>query len=204
MDALEHLGQLARKDDFPRRRPAPPAGRPPFPRCGAAPRKTPGCRAAPCSGSSAVRRCAGLGRQKAVKEEMRRIQTCSRKRADGGAGAGQRHHRTVPPARTARTRIAPGSLTPGVPASDTSATVLPACSAAMILGAATCSLCSCNAISLAEMPKWPSKCEVLRVSSAATMCADFNISSARKVMSRKFPIGVATTYNVPTSFIPWP
>src|SRR5437588_6642396 len=47
------------------------------------------------------------------------------------------------------------------------------------------------------MPKCFSKWPVRRVSSAATKSHSLSVRTARKVMSSKFPIGVATRYKVP-------
>src|SRR5438552_3963645 len=47
------------------------------------------------------------------------------------------------------------------------------------------------------MPKCSSSLRLCRVSSAAIRSTSFNTRSARKVMSSRFPRGVATTYNVP-------
>ena len=100
-----------------------------------------------------------------------------------------------PSERTRSTSSAPGSLTPGVPASLASATALPSRSRATMPSAALRSLCSCNAITRAAIPKCASSPFVTRVSSAATTSQAASVSRARAVMSPRFPMGVATTYN---------
>jgi hypothetical protein len=100
-----------------------------------------------------------------------------------------------PAARTAATARAPGSETPGVPASVISATRLPAPSCATSLAAASFSLCWCSARVCALMPWWSSNWRAWRVSSQATRSTPRRVSRARSVMSPRFPIGVPTTYN---------
>tara|TARA_B100000700_G_C14394182_1_gene556191 strand:- start:250 stop:501 length:252 start_codon:yes stop_codon:yes gene_type:complete len=48
--------------------------------------------------------------------------------------------------------------------------------------------------------KWLSSVDEWRVSSAAIRFTDLKISAALVVISPKFPIGVATTYNFPFTF----
>ena len=101
----------------------------------------------------------------------------------------------TPAACAAATNNVPGSLIAGVPASVISATRLPASMSSIKRGVACCSLCSCSATNLAEMPSRANNCPLCRVSSAATKSTDFNTAKARNVISPKLPIGVATTYN---------
>ena len=100
-----------------------------------------------------------------------------------------------PAARTAATSSAPGSLTAGVPASETNATDLPCAIQSTTLRAPPCSLWAWSATSFAPMPKCVSSPRVTRVSSAATMSTERKVSNARCVTSPRFPMGVATTYN---------
>ena len=58
-----------------------------------------------------------------------------------------------PPARAARTRRNPGSLSNGVPASDTNAMRSPACMRATSASACAASLCWCSACIGRSMPK---------------------------------------------------
>jgi hypothetical protein len=51
---------------------------------------------------------------------------------------------------------------------------------------------------LAFIPKWFNNLRVCRVSSQATIPTDFNTSTALKVISPRWPIGVATTYKIAT------
>ena len=103
----------------------------------------------------------------------------------------------MPASRTILTTTAPGSLMPGVPASVTRAIFSPPINSANNFSADWRSLCSCTAINFLTMPKCDSKPAVWRVSSAAITFTFLSVSSARKVISPKLPIGVATTYNVP-------
>ena len=99
------------------------------------------------------------------------------------------------------TTSAPGSDSPGVPASVTSATLRPCLSHWTTFAAMLASLCWCSATGRLPIPCRLSRDAVLRVSSAAMTSAAASTFSARSVMSSTFPMGVATTYNVPSS--PW-
>ena len=91
-----------------------------------------------------------------------------------------------------RTRVKPGSEIPGVPAFVTTATDLPSFSSSSMRSPARCSLCSWKASCGFEMEKCLSSKPVLRVSSLATISTVRSVSSARRVMSFKLPMGVAT------------
>ena len=103
----------------------------------------------------------------------------------------------TPAARAARTRRKPGSLTSGVPASDTSASESPASSRVTSCAACASSLCWCSASSGRSRPKCDSSWRVWRVSSAQIAATVFKISSARGDRSPRLPIGVATIWSVP-------
>ena len=100
--------------------------------------------------------------------------------------------------RAARTRRAPGSLMPGVPASLTSATLLPGAQRGDERVDLRCaSLCRAAHAAGWRCRSARSSVAVTRVSSAAITSALRRMSSARSVTSRRLPIGVATTYNDP-------
>src|SRR5690606_24115943 len=96
----------------------------------------------------------------------------------------------------------PGSLTAGVPASVTSATRRPWASSATIFSPASRSLWRCAASGRACEPTRSSSTREVRVSSAATTSTPRSTPAARTPRSERCPIGVATTYNVPTSPLP--
>ena len=107
---------------------------------------------------------------------------------------------SIPAPIAARTSGAPGSLTVGVPASLTSATLAPALRRSMMRGTRSRSLCSCRD-SIAPAGRWMplacSSCAVCRVSSASSRSASRNRSRARAPRSPRFPIGVATRNSTP-------
>ena len=102
-----------------------------------------------------------------------------------------------PASRTARTTRAPGSETPGVPASVTRAIRSPRARRSINRAAASCSLCWWAAVSGVSMPNRASRGRVTRVSSAAITSIRASSQSARSVMSAALPMGNATTYNEP-------
>ena len=104
----------------------------------------------------------------------------------------------MPDESAALTRRSPGSLMPGVPASLTSATLLPPSIRCTTSSQASCSVCSLITMYfLPEMPRCCSNKPVRRVSSQHTTSALLSASVARCVMSPKLPMGVATNINVP-------
>lgn len=86
---------------------------------------------------------------------------------------------------------------PGVPASDTSATDVPARSWSRSGAIRARSLCAWRLTSRGEAPRCSSRCRVRRVSSAATIGTSRRMRAARSVRSSRLPIGVDTTYRVP-------
>lgn len=92
----------------------------------------------------------------------------------------------------ARTRRKPGSEIDGVPASDTRAMSLSFCRYSITFSNALCSLCAWKGIILVDISKCLSRKPVFRVSSARIRSTSFSTSSARSVMSPRFPIGVGT------------
>jgi hypothetical protein len=97
-----------------------------------------------------------------------------------------------PAAIAARTTRSPGSDTPGLPASTTSAPVSPASSRPAISAARAPSLCAWAENSGVRTAKRVSRPRVCRVSSAAIQSTARSTSSARGDRSPRFPIGVAT------------
>ncbi len=106
---------------------------------------------------------------------------------------------TTPPASmTARTIRSPGSLTPGLPASVMSATVLPLAMSSTILSRESYSVCSFTMRSGLSLT--PMRCSSLlewRVSSQQMTSASRRLSMARDVMSARLPMGVATRTSLP-------
>src|SRR6266852_1421522 len=103
---------------------------------------------------------------------------------------------TGTPCSTARrTSSAPGSLTPGVPASVTSASEAPCASRCRMGSARRASSYAGSAWNgFFSMPRCFSSWPVWRVSSATTPSQAASTSRARAVRSCRLPIGVATTY----------
>ena len=98
--------------------------------------------------------------------------------------------------RHAAAKLAPGSFTPGVPASDTNATLCPFWSNAMI--SSLLLLCSWWLKSFFIGKLWWRKRDVVcLVSSAQTTSTCWSTFRAQMVISTKFPIGVATMYKCP-------
>ena len=62
------------------------------------------------------------------------------------------------------------------------------------------SLWACRLMSRVGIPKWRRRFPVRRVSSAATSATSRSTRRARRVMSSRWPIGVATTNSVPAIF----
>lgn len=91
---------------------------------------------------------------------------------------------------------APGSLTAGAPASDTSATRWPWANRSQIAWAALASLWRCAAISGVLTPQASSSVRLARVSSAAITSARTSACHARRPRSPRLPMGVAITYKV--------
>src|SRR5690606_15929262 len=108
----------------------------------------------------------------------------------------------TPAARAARTRRKPGSLTSGVPASDTRASESPASSRATRRSAWASSLCSCSGTSGRSIPAWARSWRVWRVSSAQMAATSASTWRARGDRSPRLPIGVATTCSVPGARAP--
>src|SRR5688572_20538576 len=108
-----------------------------------------------------------------------------------------------PAARTAPTRSAPGSLTTGVPASETRATSRPSASMARIASSRPGVEWAWKLMSLGAAPRWVSRPRVRLVSSAATTGTLRRTSAARGVRSPRFPSGVATTKRVPAGMAGW-
>src|SRR5690606_3475634 len=104
-----------------------------------------------------------------------------------------------PASLAARTMRKPGSLTSGVPASEISATALPAPSHSSTRATCSASLCSCSATTRASLPACASNGALWRVSSAATTSTSRSTCSARGEKSPRLPIGVATTHRHPAS-----
>ena len=107
---------------------------------------------------------------------------------------------SIPAAIAAEIKGIPGSLRPGVPASLTSAIVIPSPIKASICSIRPCSFRAFRLISLCFGSS--SSCKrrpVLRVSSQAIRSACRSTRSPRSVMSSRLPIGVGTTINCPGS-----
>src|SRR5580658_5253563 len=105
----------------------------------------------------------------------------------------------TPAAAAAATTNAPGSEIPGVPASETTATVFPSCTQASTWGARADSLCSWSD-TRRPPPATPtalSRARVRRVSSQQMTSAAARVSMARAEMSPRLPIGVATSTSEP-------
>ena len=104
-----------------------------------------------------------------------------------------------PASATTRTRRAPGSETPGVPASVTYATCAPRWMSPTRSAARWRSLCSCSATSRRRpvTPACVSSARVRRVSSAQITSASRSASTARGERSPRFPMGVATSTSRP-------
>ena len=103
----------------------------------------------------------------------------------------------IPASMAARTSRAPGSLTRGMPASLTRATVPPARIRATSSAARAASLCACSATIGVVAPAWRISTAVRRVSSHATTSASRRHAAARGARSSRFPIGVPTTTRPP-------
>ncbi len=102
-----------------------------------------------------------------------------------------------PPSSAARTSSAPGSLSTGVPASVQSARVSPRSSRSMSCGTRRRSSNAGSDSTGLWMSCAVSSTLVRRESSAITASHSRSTRSARKVMSSRLPIGVATTASVP-------
>ena len=99
-----------------------------------------------------------------------------------------------PASTTRRTTLSPGSEIPGMPASETRATVPPSSRRRITSVAALSSVCSSRrSRSAPTTPAWASRRPVLRVSSQATRSAAASVSTARGERSPRLPMGVATS-----------
>ena len=104
----------------------------------------------------------------------------------------------TPSPLTRRTSSNPGSEMSGVPASDISATLWPRWRRSSSCSDRPPSLWSCSDNNRSGLAPMCANSTPLRlVSSAATIATVLRTSTARNVMSSRFPIGVATTNSVP-------
>ena len=99
---------------------------------------------------------------------------------------------SMPCSTQVRTSRKPGSEMPGVPASETSATVRPAAMWSATMRTVACSLNLWCERSGFSMPRWRSSTDVVRVSSARMRSTSPSTLTARSVMSSRLPMGVGT------------
>ena len=108
---------------------------------------------------------------------------------------------SIPSSTQRRTSKKPGSEMPGVPASDTNATSLPAAIDSTTRPTVACSLnlwCECIGFS---MPRWRIRCDDVRVSSARMKSTSLSTFMARRVISSRLPMGVGTIYSFAIVFV---
>src|SRR5581483_7418164 len=110
---------------------------------------------------------------------------------------------SIPASTHARTSRYPGSESPGIPASEITATSSPERRTSRSSSVRLGSLPSNSDTIRARMPKCASSRPARRVSSAATSPTAASVSRARAVMSPRLPIGVPTRNRVPLTDRSW-
>src|SRR5262245_19104224 len=105
---------------------------------------------------------------------------------------------SIPASTHAATSRYPGSDSPGLPASVTTATFVPSRSRRTSSGTRSRSLPSNSDSNLASMPNAARSRPVLRVSSHATRSTEARVARARSERSPRLPMGVPTRNSVPT------
>ena len=103
-----------------------------------------------------------------------------------------------PASSATSTRRWPGSLTPGMPASETKAMCAPPAIRSSMPGMREARTFSSARSSGVRIPKWASSLPVTRVSSHSTASASRSVSTTRDDASERLPIGVPTMESRPT------